>query len=233
MKQDVFVCCAPEDHSVADTVCERLKRSGLRCRYAPHDGLQGAGPREATTDIIDESGIVVIALSAAANHSEQVKREVERAVNGKKIIIPLRLDNQPLAKSLEYYLSTAHWLDASTPPLEKHLERLTEVIHHLLTRPESPTEGSGAKGSSRRGRRSKKAVAALIIGIVSLLLGGSILGGLAIALGWMELRAIAAGRSSAAGRRFAKAGVILGCIGALLGIASGFATWYWDLEIFG
>lgn len=232
MKQNVFVCCAPEDHSVAETVCERLERSGLRCRYARRDAFQGAEPGDGTTTIIDESGIVVIALSAAANHSEQVKREVERAINGKKIVIPLRLDKQPLAKSLEYYLSTAHWMDASTPPLEKHLERLTEVIQHLLTRPESATDGRGAPFSSPRRRRSKKAVAALIIGIISLLFGGSILGGLAMVLGWLELRAIAAGRSSAVGRRFAKAGLILGCIGTLLGIAVGFATWYWELEIF-
>jgi hypothetical protein len=44
-------------------------------------------------------------------------------------------------KSLEYFLSTPHWLDAFNPPLEQHLNYLTQVIQHILdgkTVPEPP-----------------------------------------------------------------------------------------------
>jgi hypothetical protein len=33
---------------------------------------------------------------------------------------------------MKFYLSTPHWLDAMTPPLEKHLQKLAETIQILL-----------------------------------------------------------------------------------------------------
>ena len=34
--------------------------------------------------------------------------------------------------STEYFLDSIHWLDAITPPLEKHLQRLAETVKHSL-----------------------------------------------------------------------------------------------------
>jgi hypothetical protein len=36
------------------------------------------------------------------------------------------------SKSLEFFISTPHWLDAYTPPLQQHLEYLAGVIRHIL-----------------------------------------------------------------------------------------------------
>jgi len=36
------------------------------------------------------------------------------------------------ARSLEYFLSTPHWLDAFPPPREPHLERLSTHIESIL-----------------------------------------------------------------------------------------------------
>jgi hypothetical protein len=37
-----------------------------------------------------------------------------------------------LSKALEYHLSTTHWMDALTPPLERHLQSLAERVKQLL-----------------------------------------------------------------------------------------------------
>ena len=51
----------------------------------------------------------------------------------KLAIIPLRLENVPMTKQLEYYVSNVHWMDALTPPLEEHIEKLCRVVKILLT----------------------------------------------------------------------------------------------------
>jgi hypothetical protein len=59
--------------------------------------------------------------------------EVERAVNKGIPIIPFRIENVMPSKAMEFFLSARHWLDALTPPLEKHLHRLADTVQVLLT----------------------------------------------------------------------------------------------------
>jgi hypothetical protein len=75
---------------------------------------------------------MVLVLSEHSNHSTQVVREVERAVSKGIPIVPLRIANVRLAKSLEYFLSTCHWLDAIGEKIEPHLPRLTEAVNATL-----------------------------------------------------------------------------------------------------
>ncbi len=94
---------------------------------------------------------MVLVFSANANHSPQIKREVERAVNKGIPIIPLRIENISPSLALEYFISSQHWLDAFTRPLERHLRYLAEVIKKILTVPRqqpTPGEGSGTNQQS-------------------------------------------------------------------------------------
>lgn len=70
-----------------------------------------------------------------------------------------------------------------------------------------PPAGAGASG---------RAVAALILGILSLVCMGFLAGVPAIILGSMELKAIRRGEAPAAGEGVAKVGYILGIIGTVL-----------------
>jgi hypothetical protein len=49
-------------------------------------------------------------------------------------VIPLRIEDVLPSKTLEYFISTQHWLDALTPPLEDHLAHLAETITVLLAK---------------------------------------------------------------------------------------------------
>jgi len=57
---------------------------------------------------------------------------VERTVHQGIAVIPFRIEDVLPNKSLEYFISTQHWLDALTPPLENHLLHLAETITVLL-----------------------------------------------------------------------------------------------------
>ncbi len=135
MAHEVFVSYSTSDKPIADAVCATLERHGLRCWIAPRDILPGLDWGAAIVDAIGESKVMVLVFSASANKSPQIKREVERAVHKGVTIIPLRIEDVPLGKTLEYFISSSHWLDAFSPSVEAHLERLAETVKLLLARP--------------------------------------------------------------------------------------------------
>src|SRR6516165_10740309 len=134
MAHDVFLSYSSKDKPIADAVCGTLEGKRIRCWIAPRDVLPGLPYGEAIVEAIEASRVMVLVFSASANKSPQVMREVERAVSKGIPILPLRIEQVPPSKSLEYFISAPHWLDALTPPLEKHLNSLTETVHLLLAR---------------------------------------------------------------------------------------------------
>ncbi len=141
MAHDVFISYATSDKPVADAVCAGLEARGLRCWIAPRDILPGLDWGAALIDAITECKAMVLVFSASANSSKQIKREVERAVAKGVTIIPLRIEDVPLGKTLEYFISTPHWMDALSRPLEPHIDRLAQTIRSLLARPSRSTGG--------------------------------------------------------------------------------------------
>jgi hypothetical protein len=135
MAHDVFICYSSRDKPVADAVCAVLEAEGVRCWIAPRDILPGADWGESIIDAINEASAMVLIFSSNANAAQsQIKREVERAVNKGLPVIPFRIENVMPTKALEYFLSTPHWLDAFTPPLDEHVRQLADSIKRLLGR---------------------------------------------------------------------------------------------------
>jgi len=133
MAHDVFISYSNKDKSAAEAVCSILEQNSIRCWIAPRDITPGTPFAEGIIDGIKGSRVFVLIYSDNTNHSNQVIKEVDRAVHHGIAIIPLRLEDVPMSKQLEYYVSDVHWLDALTPPLEKHINRLAEVVRLLLT----------------------------------------------------------------------------------------------------
>lgn len=134
MAHDVFISHSAKDKPTADAVCAKLESRGVRCWMAPRDILPGMEWGEAIVQAIKRSRVMILIFSNNANQSPQIRREVERAVSKEIPIIPFRIENVLPSESLEYYLSTPHWLDALTPPMSKHLQNLVETVKLLLSR---------------------------------------------------------------------------------------------------
>lgn len=131
---DVFISYSSKDKLTADKICSFLEANGVRCWITPRDVLPGSNWGESIIDAIYDARVVLLVFSSNSNLSEHIKREVERAVNRGKVIIPFRIEDVMPSKSLEYFISAQHWLDAYTPPLEKHLQHLTKTIKMLLSK---------------------------------------------------------------------------------------------------
>jgi hypothetical protein len=144
MAHDVFVSYSSYDKATADAVCALLEARGIRCWIAPRDILPGVSWAEAIIDAIEASRVMVLVFSARANASQQIQREVERAVHNGVTIVPLRIEDAKPSKTMEYFISTPHWLDALTPPLESHIQRLADGLRTLLSRPDVRQEVSAS-----------------------------------------------------------------------------------------
>ena len=132
MAHDVFVSHSVKDKLVANAIVARLEAGSVRCWVAPRDVVPGADWGESIVDAIESSRIMILIFSRNANASPQIKREVERAVDKGVYIIPFRVDDIEPTKSLEYFISTAQWMDAFPPPLERHLETLARTVKAIL-----------------------------------------------------------------------------------------------------
>jgi TIR domain len=129
---DVFISHSSSDKTVANAVCAKLENAAIRCWIAPRDVQPGRSFAGEITRAIQQSKVMVMIFSAHSNNSDQVLREVQLAVNAHLHIIQFRIEDVHLNDDLRYFLSTPHWLDALTPPLEAHLERLKNSIKALL-----------------------------------------------------------------------------------------------------
>lgn len=149
MPHDVFISYSSADKPVADALCAGLEARGLRCWIAPRDITPGVDWGAAIIDAITEARVMVLVFSSSANQSKQIKREVERAVAKGVSLIPLRIEDVPLGKTLEYFISSEHWMDALSRPLEPHVERLAAAIRALLARPSRAGDGITPRTETR------------------------------------------------------------------------------------
>jgi tetratricopeptide (TPR) repeat protein len=148
MAHDVFISYSHHDKAGADTVCAKLEQHQVRCWIAPRDVVPGAEWAESIIHALDHTRVMVLVFSSKANESPQIRKEVERAVNKGVIIVPLRIEDVVPTHALEYFMSDVHWLDALTPPLEKHLDHLAGTVKMLLER-----AGTGDVDEKYRGIR--------------------------------------------------------------------------------
>ena len=148
MAHDVFISYSHVDKATADAACAMLERNGIRCWIAPRDITPGDEWSAAIVKAIDQCRVMLLVFSASANDSRQIRREVERAITAGVTLVPVRIENVNPTESLAYFMTSVHWLDALTPPLDSHLQRLAESIKAMLHVGMSPAAQAGASGPS-------------------------------------------------------------------------------------
>jgi hypothetical protein len=150
MARDVFISYSQPDHDCAHELVERLEGQGVDCWIAPRDIAPSADWAAEIVDAISSARVMILVYSANSNLSPQVRREVERAVHKQLSILTFRIEDVPPSKSLEFFLSAQHWMDAFQPPREPHYARLCAYVKAQLSSAPSqrPVQTSAAGPSS-------------------------------------------------------------------------------------
>lgn len=154
MAHDVFISYSVKDKAIAEQVCSSLEGERIECWIAPRNITPGSVWSESIVEAITDSKVLVILFSANSNESDDVLREVAIAGDKDVPIIPFRIDEVLPSESLDYYLSSVHWLDASTPPVENHLATLINTVKGLLAEKSSEAEVVVRRPSARQRARA-------------------------------------------------------------------------------
>ncbi len=111
----VFISHSSKDRPTADAICAHLESAGIKCWIAPRDIEPGATWTKGIMQGLEACRVLVLVFSEHANDS----------------VIPFRIKDVLPNQSLSYFLDTVQWLDASAPPLQKHLGMLSERLKKL------------------------------------------------------------------------------------------------------
>jgi hypothetical protein len=131
-KYDIFISHAKEDNKLAVALCHFLEQNRFRCWMAPRDVQAGKDYASCIIDGIQSSRIMIVILSEYSNRSPHVRNEVERAFNHQVAILPFRIRDVIPEQSLEYFLSSYHWLDAVDGQAESYFDDLYRHCYALL-----------------------------------------------------------------------------------------------------
>jgi TIR domain len=130
--RDIFISYSQPDRDCAFELVARLEGQGIDCWIAPRDIAPSAEWAAEIMDAISAARVMILVFSASSNQSPQVRREVERAVHKQLNILPFRIEDVLPSKSLEFFLSSQHWMDAFPPPREPHYARLCAYLKTQL-----------------------------------------------------------------------------------------------------
>jgi TIR domain len=144
MQRPVFVSYSQADRDIAFELVARIESEGVECWVAPRDIEPSAEWAAEIIDAISAARLMLLVFSTSSNDSPQVRREVERAVFKRVPIIAFRLESVLPEKSLEYFLSAQHWLDAFPAPRHTYYDKLMQYLRRALDARAKPAEPAHA-----------------------------------------------------------------------------------------
>jgi hypothetical protein len=157
---DVFISHASADRVPAAELRRQLETRGIACWMAPDDVRGPASWAEQIVAAIERSRVVVVLISAAANASAHVAREVNLAHARAKAVLPVRLADVQPAGALEYLVTLVQRVDAFPPPADRHFERVAERVAALLEQPLPPRAAPSRRSRPAAGLLTRPTVVA-------------------------------------------------------------------------
>jgi TIR domain-containing protein len=148
----VFISHSREDQAVALRWCEALEQAGLACWMAPRDICAGTEWAAQIIEGIEGARSLLLLLGPAANRSTQVLREVERATHKRVPVVTVWLERVELAKNLEYFLSSLHWIGLDGSGFEEQVAQVVRALKSVVrpaAAPDAPATNSTQLAASR------------------------------------------------------------------------------------
>ena len=131
--KSVFISHSSSDKELVEAVVDALERDGISVWVAPRDIPAGSNYGASIVKGIRECSVLLLIFSKDSNKSTAVFREVQKAYEEKKEIIPLRVDDVSISDDLGFYLSGLHWLDVARNQMG--FDNLSKEIKQVLQSP--------------------------------------------------------------------------------------------------
>ncbi len=129
VRQRVFVSYRRADAALADALLQRLETAGYGVWLDRSDIGGGSRWREAIEQALQQADAVIFLISQPALESDEVYRELARAIELGKAIVPLRLDAAPLFGWFKEKLGAIQHIEYdANDPAEKWWGRLLAAL---------------------------------------------------------------------------------------------------------
>jgi hypothetical protein len=141
----LFISYASEDAETANEICAIVEDAGVPCWIAPRDIPPGDWP-DAIAGAVESCRAMLVVVSAAANASGHMKREIALAAD-RAPLIPVRIEDVKPAPGLNYYLNNKQWVTMVPGPVARHRAALLAAVAG-----DSPVEPAPKPQPAARGR---------------------------------------------------------------------------------
>lgn len=180
--RDAFISYSTTDSAEAYSVRNFLQRSGCTCWMAPDDISAGSDYAEAIPKAIADCRTFVLILSPDAQNSNWVRKELGKALDKGKTVIPFMLRDFKLNDTFDFLLENAQWCHAYNNR-DAALQKLLAAVkaqqgtyrytpHSTATPPKQPTPppkptvAQAKPRSTASTHSSSKAISRLIYSLV-------------------------------------------------------------------
>lgn len=173
--EPVFISYASANRTRAGELCAALEKRGVSCWIASRDVAPGENYQEAIVRALRKAPALVLVFSAAANDSDEIKKELSLASRFKIPVIAVRIEDVEPSDAFAYELSTRQWINAYSG-WSRAVETLAQRIGDLpeaqgRSQPISPAPRAPVRRFAQGATAKRLAVAAAIL-IIAFVAGG-------------------------------------------------------------
>ena len=123
---DVFISYSSKEMDEASMVEAVLEKNGIACWMAPQSIPGGSNYAKEIPVAIKQCKVFLLILSEQAQNSIWVLKELDKAINEKKLILPLMIEDCILIDEFDFFLTGAQRYEA--------FKRKEEVLKELVVR---------------------------------------------------------------------------------------------------
>ncbi len=110
-----------------------MEKNGISCWMAPNSIPTGSNYAMEIPKAIRGCSVFVVLLSQRAQQSKWVCKELDRAINNGKVIVPVMLEKCPLHDPFDFYLTDVQRYEAYT--------QAEQALQHIHRAPRSAGQG--------------------------------------------------------------------------------------------
>jgi TIR domain/Domain of unknown function (DUF4189) len=141
----IFITYSSKDQKVARTICTALENRGLACWISSRNIKPGQNYQEQIVRAIRAAKVMVLAFTANANNSNEIKKELALASQNNLVVIPVRIEDVVPNEAFAYEFATRQWIDLFED-WEKSISELVELIAAIVDDPPAGDRAKAAPG---------------------------------------------------------------------------------------
>lgn len=123
-----FISHSSKDVQIVNQIVDILRQCGISYWKAPEMIPPGSNYAREITKAVGDCHYFMIIISEASQKSIWVEKEVDIAINDRKIIFPIRIDNAELSDVYRFYLNNVQMIDIRA----EHTGGISESIKNML-----------------------------------------------------------------------------------------------------